>query len=770
MSDNWTSFCERDGARAAPGQHIVMLVAATVAVALSSNSVRAADENAAAPVLEEVTVSARRQSESALKVPESITFFDSATIQNLDIESFDDYATKIPNLSFTYGTSTLGFAGSQAIAIRGISGSGTTGMYIDDTPIPDSIDTQVVDIQRIEVLKGPQGTLYGAGSMGGNVRIVTQPPQFKGEGNYTVSAGYTNRGSTPDGRLSAVGNFVAVDDTVAVRTVLFGNHEAGFITREFPDSPNSAQLKSADGQGAATSYGGSISALVKISDQASMTLRFMGQGTDGHGAALVYAPLPEFHPAGYTLNRQADVQELWYDRWYLPSLEFHLDAGGWNFTSSTSYFRRHLYNVEDSTEGTLQALQSFYGVSPASGVGASGVPWVNETTDERFNQEIRASWSGSGPLKASLGARYAREHGLGTFPPLRSSSLVTEGLWPTDLLWGSTQSTTDRDTSIFGELYYTFSKFELTLGARKFWLQQYASLFQDGFINGGPLSNPSLDSAQSGGVPKAALSYTSDTGVLVYASASKGFRSGGPNQNLPPICVLGAAQLGLTPGQLLQFKSDSLWNYELGAKGRVGGLTLSGAAFQMNWKDIQQRVILPVCFLGETVNAGEARIRGVEIEATGKTAGGLEFRLGLGYQDPKILSAGLSGLPAGSRILQVPYYTGTTAISYSRSLTDSVSGYVSTDYSYVGSSLSDTIASQYGAVERSGYGLWNARVGAEWSSNRLELYVKNILNGEANIGDIYPAGYPSTDTNGNPLPRVAVLRPLQLGVQFAHRF
>jgi outer membrane receptor protein involved in Fe transport len=750
---------------------MVILVSATLAAALNSYSARASDENGAVPALEEVTVSARRQSESALKVPESITFFDSAAIQNLDIKSFDDYATKIPNLSFSYGTSTLGFAGSQAVAIRGISGAGTTGMYIDDTPIPDSIDTQVVDIQRIEVLKGPQGTLYGAGSMGGNVRIITQRPEFKNDGNYTVSAGYTDRGSTPDGRLNAVGNFVAIDDRVAVRTVTFADHEAGFFTREFPSAPNSTQFKSEGGQGATTSYGGSVSALVKFSDNASATLRFLGQGTDGHGAAVAFAPLPVFDPAGYVLNRQSDIQERWYDRWYLPSVEIHLDAGAWSFTSSSSYFRRHLNNVEDSTEGTLQILQGFYGVPTTSAVGASGVPWVNGSTDERFNQEVRASWTGSGPLKASLGARYAHEHQVAEFPPLVSSALITEGLWPNDLLFAGTINTTNRDTSIFGEIYYTFSAFELTLGARKFWLQQYSSIFQDGFINGGALSNPSLDSAQSGGVPKVALSYTAQDGTLVYASASKGFRSGGPNQVLPPVCDIGVAQLGLTPGQLLQFKSDSLWNYEVGAKGRVGGLTLSGAAFQMNWSEIQQRIILPVCFLPETVNAGKARIRGVELEASGKLTGGLEFRLGLGYQDPKILDPGLSGLPAGSRILQVPYYTGTAALSYTRPLTDSVSLYVSSDYSYVGSSLSNTTTSQFGALEeRAGYGLWNARLGGEWSANRLELYAKNILKKEANIGDIYPAGYPQTDPNGNPLPRVAVLPPLQLGIQFSHRF
>jgi outer membrane receptor protein involved in Fe transport len=197
---------------------------------------------------------------------------------------------------------------------------------------------------------------------------------------------------------------------------------------------------------------------------------------------------------------------------------------------------------------------------------------------------------------------------------------------------------------------------------------------------------------------------------------------------------------------------------------------MSGALFQMNWSGIQQRIIVPVCFLPTTVNAGNARIRGAELEGSLRPLDGLELSFGLGYQSPRIMEPGLSGLLPGSRILQVPDFTGNVALRYTHSVTQTVKGYLSTDFSYTSSSLSATTSSQFGVLERAGFGIWNARMGAEWGRQTLELYVKNITNAEPNIGDIYPVGYPQLDTAGNPIPRVAVLPPLQIGLQFEHGF
>ena len=134
--------------------------------------------------LDTVVVTARKRDESLAKVPEAITVFTAQTLEAYNIQSFDDYATKTPNISFAYGGGPTGIADARTVAIRGITGqnlfgtAGATGFYIDDTPVPGSIDPRVLDIDNIEVLKGPQGTLFGESSLGGNVRLITKRPNL----------------------------------------------------------------------------------------------------------------------------------------------------------------------------------------------------------------------------------------------------------------------------------------------------------------------------------------------------------------------------------------------------------------------------------------------------------------------------------------------------------------------------------------------------------------------------------------------------------------
>ena len=162
------------------------------------------------------------------------------------MKSFTDYATKSPSVSFTYGGGPTGIADARTVAIRGITGqnlfgtAGATGFYIDDTPVPGSLDPRVVDLASIEVLKGPQGTLYGESSLGGNVRLITKQPDLNNSGfGYMADAGMTSRGGSADGGGNFIGNIVLVPGTAALRLVLFANHDAGYMTRTFPTDPNS---------------------------------------------------------------------------------------------------------------------------------------------------------------------------------------------------------------------------------------------------------------------------------------------------------------------------------------------------------------------------------------------------------------------------------------------------------------------------------------------------------------------------------------------------
>jgi len=184
--------------------------------------------------METVIVSARKREESIAQVPTSITAFTAETLKDYNVQSFADYATKTPNLSFTYGQGPTGFADARTIAIRGVTGqnlfgtAGATGFYIDDTPVPGSIDPRVVDLASIEVLKGPQGTLFGESSLGGNVRLITRKPDLSSSGyGFSLSAGITSGGGSADGGGNIIGNIVLSPGTAALRLVGFINHDAG---------------------------------------------------------------------------------------------------------------------------------------------------------------------------------------------------------------------------------------------------------------------------------------------------------------------------------------------------------------------------------------------------------------------------------------------------------------------------------------------------------------------------------------------------------------
>ena len=269
-----------------------------LATAQAADAAATADDQ----MLETVMVTARKRSESVADVPEAISVFNAESLQDFNIQNFSDYATKVPNVSFTYGGGPTGFADARSVAIRGITGqnltgtAGATGFYIDDTPVPGSVDPRVLDIDNIEILKGPQGTLYGESSLGGNVRLVTKQPDLNQNGyGYMGEAGLTSGGGSVDGGGNFIGNLVLIPDSMALRVVLFANHDAGYLTRTYPNpsDPNAVAAEtnpnqpvtriSVGDQGADGSGGGSLALRWNITSDFAATARVMFQDTSYHG-------------------------------------------------------------------------------------------------------------------------------------------------------------------------------------------------------------------------------------------------------------------------------------------------------------------------------------------------------------------------------------------------------------------------------------------------------------------------------------------------------
>jgi iron complex outermembrane receptor protein len=744
--------------------------------------------------LDTIIVTARKRDESLAQVPVSITAFTSQNLEDYNIQSFEDYATKTPNISFAFGGGPTGFADARTVAIRGITGqnlfgtAGATGFYIDDTPIPGSVDPRVLDIDNIEVLKGPQGTLYGESSLGGNVRLVTKKPNLDSDDiGYMAQAGWTTRGGSADGGAGVIGNLVLSPGVLAVRAVLFGNHDAGYITRTFPTDPSSpatgdpnliAPRTSVGNQGADTTYGGSVSVFLKVSESFDARLRVLYQDTDYHGFPTTFAPLPAFQPV-YTLNRAFDVQPDAIDRWALPSLELSYHGNGFSIVSSTSYFYRHTHDLEDSTYGTEAILTT--PLAAGGFYGATTLPnqpflWDGERYHDQATEELRFSWDPIHNFSGTIGAFYSHTRSKFFIPDTNAEGLPAAsigtgpGPWPNDLIWTQNNPATQDDTSVFGELYYKFlDKFTLTLGARKYWLKQTTDYTADGFLNFGVTPSDPQENKESGVNPKYGLAYQATEATMVYASASKGFRAGGAQANFP-----GCSLAELPVYDITHVKSDTLWSYEVGSKTQLSdpSILLSAALFHIDWNNLQQQAALN-CGFYVLLNGGEAKINGAEFDLSGHVIPSLQLRLGVGFEkteinDPGILS--IVGVTADQRIPETPAWTATVGSVYTRALNTQYDGFVSADYSYTGDSVSLLNGGSGLQAERSPYSLLNLRFGVQHEKSEISLNLHNLTNAKPNLGDIGYVGYAQYNAAGTVIPQVATLQPFTVILQYKNNF
>lgn len=774
------------GLAAAPG--------AALAQAAPAPAPAAADSATASKSLQTVVVTAQRQAQSAAKVPLSLTVFTAQTLQSFNIQSFNDYATKTPNLSFTYGSGATGIADARTVSIRGITGqnlggtSGATGFYIDDTPVPASIDPRVLDINNIEVLKGPQGTLFGEGSLGGNVRLITNQPDLnENSGSYMAEAGITSGGGSPDGGGNFIGNLVLSPGRLAVRAVMFFNHDAGYLTRTYPTDPASpgagnpfltVPRTSVNDQGADTSFGGSVTALLKATDNFDATLRFMMQSSSDNGFQATLAPLPAFEPI-YTIDRAFNVQAHANDSWALPSLALKYRIPGWIFESSTSYFHRHTQDVEDSTYGTQQINQLYYGICC---LAPQPYLWKGEHYTNQTTEELRASFDPVHHLSGTFGLFYSVTNNLFAIPPLLADGLVAAtannavvGPWPNDVLWFSDGYFRQKDTSLYGQLYYSFlSKFTLTLGARQYWLSQRADGDSGGFQAFSPLQvTPFTSNSESGLNPKVALSYQATADTMIYASASEGFRAGstsGPISAFTQSCSLP----GLTASDITNLRADTVRSYEVGAKVQVPdpGMLVSADAFHINWNNPQQEVGLP-CGSYFQINGKRATIDGAELDISGHLAPALTIRLGAGYEKTDMAEPGAlfyGGVQPGSRLPGVPKFNATVGGVYTRSLGNDFDGFLSADYSYIGNAIAPVVSGGGAEATRPGYSLANLRLGVDVGKSEISLNVHNLTNAKPNLGDIGYVGYAQFNSSGGVIPNVATLPTTTVLLQYRRDF
>ncbi len=746
------------------------------AFALSPQSTHAQE------ALEPITVTAQRRAEDLQTVPMSLTVFDAAQIEQRDMKSFIDYGTTIPNLSFGY--SGIGFSNARTIAIRGIAGDNTTGFYLDDTPLPDTIDPRVIDIDRIEVLRGPQGTLYGARSEGGTVRLITEQPSD--EFLVKTHVGVSDTWNTVEPNRAADGtlNVPLIPQTLSLRIVAMYDYEAGYFRRTFPTTPLGANYQTVDNVAASDINGGSVSLAWKVNDALTVTPRFLYQNNSYNGFpysdhTTYSVPPPAVAPTNLNLDpnnfvqtRLYDIAEGGHDRYTLGSLTMSYQAGFGDFVSSTSYFDRDVFETEDLSDYNYQILGAPFATPISAG-----------STIYQFVQEIRFASRFSGPLQFVAGAYFESTDGSPLYEPPAYAHGLNEyfggtpanpapGLNPLnpDEIVATYQHEKTTEPALYGELTYQLSEtLKLITGARVYRNKNTSYSWQEGIVVGGPLITlPPETLTQSGVNPKVELQYQLTPQQMVYATASKGFRPGGINPAIPTAfgCGESLQQLGVTAAEASRFNSDSLWNYELGSKTAWFDqrLTVDGAVYYIDWKNLQQNVLLS-CGFGYTGNVGSAKSEGFELETHARLVSSLDLSAGVGYEHAVITeSSATSPQQPGSPVYQVPDWTANLAATQTHPLTEALGLVSNMTYGYVGHSFSAN-NNPFAPRVRSYYGIFDLRFALKWDHYQVALVGKNLQNTHANLADNASLG---AEVIGRP--RIVTNQPRTVGLDFYYKY
>ncbi|TAK51660.1 MAG: TonB-dependent receptor [Gammaproteobacteria bacterium] len=720
------------------------ILAVATAIWLSAPAGTAAAEQQGVHKLEDIVVTAQKKEQSIQDVPMSISAVGGAEIVRNALGDLKGYGTRFPNLSFG-ATGESRNAATLAIAIRGVVGKGTTGFYIDETPVWASINPLVTDLERIEVLRGPQGTLYGARSMGGTVRLITRQPDLSEATGGVGGRLATTKGGGMSYRADGVVNIPVVPERFALRVLAYGQDQGGFIDRA-PSPSAPADFATHRNVDDSRTYGGRITGLLSLLDgdlTIQPALAVEDTSWDGRSWADVSA-------GNRTNDRGFDIDEEGDSEWKLGSLTIRYSRPYGQFTSSTSYFDWSSHDTEDASE----FLQLVFGPLLPGALHA-------EDHVRSFAQELRFSSRLEGPFQFTTGAFYQDSTKFVIFPP---------DLWPDPpadpilTVFSMRLSEKVQETALFAEATFDLtSNLALIGGARYFEHQLEFSSVQGG-VFGSPI--PFLqDGSESGVTPKFGLQYRFDEDRMLYATAAEGFRIGGVNLFPADVCADDLEDLGLTASELGSYDSDQLWSYEVGMRSRwpAHGVALSVAGYRIDWSDLQQTIGLS-CGFPAFVNAGKAKIQGFEADLSLVAASGLALKLGVGYADSEITdNGGFGSVIVGAPVQNAPKWTASAALDYEFQA-GNIPMFAHFDYSDVGQSLNARNSAPFFRV-RPSYNVLNLRAGAGFGTWDVDLFVENVTDEKANLADVPPmaAEFPGR-------PRILVNRPRTIGMEVRARF
>jgi iron complex outermembrane recepter protein len=726
-------------------------VAAAVATALGTNSAWS-QEKPAPTNLDEIVVTAQKVSQSVVDVPLSISVLGGDDLERTQSQNIQDYVKLVPGLQLTQAT-----PGQGRLSLRGINTGGvasTVGVYVDETTFGSSSglangailtgDFDTFDVARVEVLRGPQGTLYGASSLGGVLKYVTNEPQFDSfEARIRGSFESVDGGDTSYSGAAVVN--VPVSDKVAIRASGFYRNLGGFI-----DSIGTADSDVADDINGSTVSGGRVSMLFKSSEAFSLQLTAYMQDIDNDAASVVDSDPVTGKTLYGGLTQSQYIPEKTDISYRVYNATAIWDLGFGDMTSATSYGENEQNFLVDFT--TL--LSGFF----------PGFDSFNRQTTsvQRFTQELRLASHENEKVDWLIGAYYNDEDGL----IAQDVHVVERGTFTdADLPFVLGTGTVDskyKEYAAFANVTIKFSpKFDLTLGGRYSNNDQDVTQISDGLLFGvaEPTTTPG-DSSEDVFTYSIAPKFKINEHMAVYARIAKGFRPGGPN-----VIALDAPE-----GTPTSYGSDTTINYELGFKGENEARTFAWdlSAFHIDWDDIQ--LLARVNGIGINTNAGGAQSDGVEATLMFKPVDHLKLSLTGAYTDATLTEDTDELLVGGRKGDRLPY-TPKTSYSVSADYDWPLSGEQSAYFGVSFSHLSEVPAAFDPAFVAENdrqrflpsYDTLDLRAGWDFGKFAVELFGRNLTDDDGKTSD-------ATGNTPNGAIATGVIRPRSYGVTVTAEF
>ena len=733
--------------------------------------------------LEEIVVTAEKRESTVQTTPISLTAVTGADIQDRGLADLDNLVQSVPGVSIRTSGPGMGEFEMRGIASTG-GNSPTVGFYYDDVSLtaPSAsnegkivISPALYDLNRVEVLRGPQGTLYGSGSMGGTIKVVPNAPNLNAfDASAQVTFGDTDHGGF-DHAENAMINLPFGGGLVAVRIVGSYAHDAGWVDRvvvapgEFP-APNGSVRGNVLAAPIATDYRNvndverttvRVSALIKPIEGLSITPSFFYQKLAAGGL-----PYIDSTPGTDAHYQPFDVSENYRDEFKLGALTIKYTTPVLELSSTTSYWTRNEPLTQDTSESWQTGL-GLTGFTPAQGgLGAAYALEYNPT--HQTTEELRVASAGDANPKWLVGYYYEDFHSAWdiVFPSTNGAAL-----FGSNNLFSYFSPMPIYQQSVFGEVTYNVTEpFAITLGLRRYHYDAPVSIDQFGALTATVVTSTS--EKDQGVTPKVSLSYDVTKDFMLYATAAKGFRPGGGTGPVPTSGPLSCeAQLqqeygskSYVPGPI-SFKSDNVWSYELGEKLRLADnrVTINASAYFEKWNGVQQTNALSSCGYVYTANAGNAHVRGAELEIQAIVARDLTVSANASYSHAALVSTSLidAGFDPGTPIQQVPHWTSSASIAYRHSLTDQFAVTARADNTYVGSRTDET----FSINQLSSYDLTNLRAGVDGGRWSAVLFVNNIADKRVLLNNITQDAVNLPTFN-----RVAVSQPRTAGIDLNYRF